>query len=263
MSGTRSEILAQRIVAKLDDHQQVSEEILRRLVGLVSETVVNIDHGADRGLVELEQDISARYVASSAAQLEGFSLGACWGALEVLRAALESASESEMLLLCAEVVRKHLRLFQTVGEHPGITQGELADALGEKKSNFSQKLSRLGKYQMLLVSLVGKRKHLYLTRRGEESLRKVLVETGEQKAYGPMSNVTVRATNETEFAIDDNGLVRSYRQSVSFSMTKNDNAGFILFHGNEGRRVQPYTRYLERFLDARSAEHSWFDNRRN
>ena len=183
MGETRGKILARNIIAKLDACQQPNEEVLRRLIGLVSEAVMDEDGELDQGLVELEQDISSRYVASDAEHLEGFALGACWGALEVLRTTSETASETAALSRCVEVVRRHWELFQTVDDHPGITQGQLANSLGEKKSNFSQKLARLEKYQMLTVSVIGRTKHLYLTQRGKSALRQASIEA---EGIGPI-----------------------------------------------------------------------------
>lgn len=196
VSETRGEVLARSIVTKLDAHRQLNEEILCRLIGLVSETVKDGDGEIDQSLVELEQDMSSRYVASDMGQLEGFSLGACWGALQVLRAVAEAASEAAALSRCVEVIRLHRKLFQTVNEHPGIIQGQLADALGEKKSGFSQKLARLEKYQMLTVSVVGRSKHLYLTRRGREALRQASIEMEGCAAHGLTSNATLGAADE-------------------------------------------------------------------
>ena len=222
MSRTRGEVLARSIVTQLDAHQQLSEETLRRLISLIAATTVDIGGGIDQGLVDLEQDISSRFISSDASQYDGFSLGACWGSLEVLRAAAETAAEDSMLLRCVEVVRRHRMLFETVHNRPGIAQGQLAVVLGEKKSNFSQKLARIDKHQMLTVNIVGKSKHLYLTRRGEEALRRALIETGDRSASKPMTNTIVRKLHAEEIVYDENGNVYSFRSRLYVSMEGKD-----------------------------------------
>lgn len=245
MNGTRGEVLARSILAKLDAHRQPSEETLRRLIGLIAETATGTNEEIDQGLIELEQDISSRYIASDTRQLEGFSLGACWGSLEVLRAYTEAASEFAALEQCVEVARRHRGLFETVHERPGITQGQLAGILGEKKSNFSQKLARLDKYQMLAISIVGRSKHLYLTRRGEDALKQASVGAEGQADHESMSNTIVRTIDAKEIVFGEDGIVDSHRHRRYISITRNENTGEVATaNGNRRQHFRPSAQYM-------------------
>lgn len=134
---------------------------------------------------DLLQDIGAAYTYGDFDKLEGFAVGACWGSLKTFDACREAKRSTERANAALDVMREHYGLFAEMGEHPGITQGELAQALSKTKSAMSQLLSRLAVYSLFSVSIAGRSKHYYLTRLGERALDEVEGERAPELAGIP------------------------------------------------------------------------------
>lgn len=173
MDKKQETILSQRVESMLSMNNPIDEELFGRLFSMLAESLRDQPSSGSPSLLDLEEDVAARYAYDNASEMEGFATGACWGALELYRECLATYQRAQGARQWAQLIRKHYDLFSIINKEPGISQGTLASYLHETKSNFSQKLARLEKYQLFVSSLVGRTKHLYLTQRGAEALAAV------------------------------------------------------------------------------------------
>ena len=151
--------------------------VLERVTRFLEDSVHSIDTQTYdqlfRATVEMLDDIGKTYEEVSelervtyekrnyecANELNGFDIGACWGCMKVLEAAMRRSSEEGYRAECLAKAKQYSELLVIVRENPDITQGKLAKEMGTSPSSLSQTLSRLAPYRLLLTTVNGRSKH--------------------------------------------------------------------------------------------------------
>ena len=193
-------VVLDHIISCLESKERrVDSETYEQLFRGIAEVLASF---ADR-INELSELRDATYAMRNydcAYLLEGFDIGACWGAMKVAEAFERQERDVEIRRQCLDKLRskEQWRILEAIGNQPGITQGDLARELGKSASNLSQMLSRILPYRLVTISIDGRRRHYSLTAFGREMLDEVRVsakpekelngathaEMGSLKAYG-------------------------------------------------------------------------------
>ncbi len=151
----------------------ISEMVYRQLFSAIAQAMTSGDtHESMRSLF---QYVCEAYEYRDADELEGFALGACWGALSSAEAFAEEEMEAEAESKAREVASRYHKLLSLVLEQPGITHADLARRVDSSPSNLTQMLNRVKKYGLITANKVGRSKHYALSRRG-----KALVSANEE-----------------------------------------------------------------------------------
>ncbi len=183
MAELKSDAL-QAVLKRLSAKEAVSEGDYRRLFALVAAAAdatacedasraVSFDDiyrsVSYEGLSEFVEDA----FFDRAGDVASFDEGACWAFVGIVRAAVKRAERQARVPEVARAARRQVPLLHAIRKNPGITQNELADAVGKGKSNLSQILTRLEARGLIVVRSRGRFRHYYISALGEAVLKEV------------------------------------------------------------------------------------------
>ena len=168
-------VVLDRVISCLESKdRRIDSETYEQLFRGITEVLA---YFADRA-TELSELRNATYAMRNydrAYLLEGFDIGACWGAMKVVEAYERQEGDAEAHRQCLDKLRskEQWRILEVIGNQPGITQGELASELGKSPSNLSQMLSRILPYRLVAIAIDGRRRRYSLTAYGREVLHEI------------------------------------------------------------------------------------------
>lgn len=144
-----------------------------------------------------------------------FSLGGIWGSIRVSELYFERRNYLVETDRLCEVHRRNYRFFKEIHTNPGICHKDLAAKVRQSPSQLSQFVSRLTRDDLISCSRVGREKHYYLRKRGEQIykvLEKERKHSAVQKAGGLHPALPQRIYGPREAA--DNNLFYSGQMQV-------------------------------------------------
>lgn len=143
----------------------ISEMVYRQMFNAIAQVLQ--DGQTPEQMSSLFQHVCEAYEYRDADELEGFAIGACWGALSSAEAIVQEERSVAAESNARKVATKYHKLLSAMLDNPGITHAELAEKIETSPSNLTQTISRLQKYGLFTSNKQGRTKRYSLSRRGK------------------------------------------------------------------------------------------------